>query len=177
MKPINSLTIGALSLAAAISLSPTLFAQENAPAGGSGNSSSTAATSPQSAPAGNGTNTTGAQQFKQSVSDVATATKNEAKLAYDKTKVAVKDTTVTAKAKEALAENKSTSSASHSIHVKTEHGIVTLSGDVDSLATAQSATQVVGQLNGVKKVNNELRTSTAPASGANAGAANASRAD
>ena len=69
----------------------------------------------------------------------------------------VDDSAITAKAKEALTTDKDTSSASSAIHVLASRGVVTLTGDVTSQATAEHAQQVVAQVTGVRDVVNDLK--------------------
>jgi len=67
------------------------------------------------------------------------------------------DTAITAKAKAALTNDKNTSGASDAIHVQTDGGVVTLTGDVASQATAEHAQTVIAQLCGVRDVVNDLK--------------------
>lgn len=67
-----------------------------------------------------------------------------------------KDSTLTQKVKAALASDPSTSRSR--IDVAAKDGVVMLSGEVDSAATKQHAEQVVAQIQGVRGVENELKT-------------------
>jgi hypothetical protein len=67
------------------------------------------------------------------------------------------DRAITANAKLALTSDKNTSGATDAIHVQTSGGIVTLTGDVASQATAERAQTVVAQLSGVRDVVNDLK--------------------
>jgi osmotically-inducible protein OsmY len=67
------------------------------------------------------------------------------------------DTAITAKVKSALTRDRDTSTAVEAIHVQTYGGIVTLTGDVASPATAEHAQTVVAQVSGVRDVVNDLK--------------------
>ena len=67
------------------------------------------------------------------------------------------DTAVTAKVQAALARDKGTSGAADAIHVQTNGGVVTLTGDVAAQAIAEHAQGVVAQLSGVRDVVNDLK--------------------
>jgi osmotically-inducible protein OsmY len=66
------------------------------------------------------------------------------------------DSVLMQKIRNALATDPSTSGAG--IHVAAKDGMVTLKGEVDSSATKEHAQQVVSQIDGVKSVDNELKT-------------------
>ena len=119
--------------------------------------------------------TQSSEQVLQALGVLAQSTANEAKHYADKAYVgakgAVTDSTVTTEAKAALLENRVTNSAATAIHVDTLQGVVTLSGKVDSAATATSAQGIVAQLVGVKQVVNNLSypaSKGAPMAGAGA---------
>jgi osmotically-inducible protein OsmY len=114
MKRKKKVLIGASILAAALGLSPMVFAQES------------------SLPSG-----------PMSMGDATTAAQPS-------------DARLMRKIKAALATDPSTNGAR--IHVAAKDGLVTLSGDVDSNATREHAQQVVAQINGVKSVDNELKS-------------------
>lgn len=105
--------------------------------------------------------TQSSEQVLQALGVLAQSTANEAEhyagKAYSGAKSAVTDSTVTTEAKAALLENRVTNSAATAIHVDTRQGVVTLSGKVDSAATATSAQGIVAQLVGVTQVVNNLR--------------------
>jgi osmotically-inducible protein OsmY len=67
------------------------------------------------------------------------------------------DTAITTKVKAALTNDKYTSGATDAIHVQTDGGVVTLTGDVASQATAVHAQTLVAQLTGVRDVVNDLK--------------------
>jgi hyperosmotically inducible periplasmic protein len=67
------------------------------------------------------------------------------------------DTAVTAKVKDALASDKDSSPVASAIQVQTTAGVVTLSGNVDTQATAEYAQMVVARLAGVRDVVNDLK--------------------
>jgi hypothetical protein len=170
MKPKYGFAIATLALAGGLALSPVVFAQQAAPGSSSADITAITPTSPDSAPApaaSSDSNDSAKQSFKSSMGEAAENTEQGAKVAYHKSRTALKDTVVTAKAKAALEENKNTASAASAIHVDTEHGVVTLSGDVDSPTVARRATEVVARLTGVKRVVSALTTAPAPGPEAN----------
>jgi hyperosmotically inducible protein len=116
MKSERRTLVGGLTLAAALALSPVVFAQENpAPSG--------------PMPMG------GAAASVTQPND---------------------DPSLMQKVKATLASDPSTKDAT--IEVAASNGTVKLTGQVDSKATAEHAQQVVAQINGVKSVDNELKT-------------------
>jgi len=90
------------------------------------------------------------QEVEQDGSDSAAAAKD----AYHGTARAIKDTTITAEVKTALARDRNVTSSA--IHVTTTAGVVTLKGNVPSPEMAKHAAQLAEQTNGVKSVNNQL---------------------
>ncbi|MGC1397100.1 BON domain-containing protein [Candidatus Binatus sp.] len=94
------------------------------------------------------------QKIEQAGSDTAAAAKD----AYSGTERAVKDTTITAEVKTALARDKDVRSSE--IHVDTIAGVVTLKGSVSSPEIAQHAMQLAEQVSGVQSVNNQLMVIT-----------------
>lgn len=94
------------------------------------------------------------QKIEQAGSDTAAAAKD----AYSGTERAVKDTTITAEVKTALARDKDVRSSE--IHVNTIAGVVTLKGSVSSPEIAQHAMQLAEQVSGVQSVNNQLMVIT-----------------
>jgi hyperosmotically inducible periplasmic protein len=113
MKSVRRTRIGGLTLAAALALSPVVFAQEN--------------------PAPSGPMPMGGASATQA-----------------------SDPSLMQKAKVALASDPATKDAT--IEVEASNGTVKLTGQVDSKATAEHAQQVVAQIDGVKSVDNELKT-------------------
>lgn len=97
----------------------------------------------------------GAKEMGQGAAAVATHAANAAAAAGSEAKQAASDTAVTAKVKAALAAK--TGLSSLDIHVKTENGVVTLSGTVSSSAQKDLAASVAGRVSGVKGVNNQLQ--------------------
>jgi hyperosmotically inducible protein len=93
-------------------------------------------------------------KIEQAGSDTAAAAKD----AYHGTERVIKDTTITAKVKTALARDKNVSSSG--IHVTTTAGVVTLEGNVSSRGMADHAAQVAAQTNGVERVDNQLMVVT-----------------
>jgi hyperosmotically inducible periplasmic protein len=67
----------------------------------------------------------------------------------------IDDTTITAKVKAALVGNPTTKALE--IKVTTSHGVVELSGFVDSNEVKDTAAQVASSVQGVKGVDNELQ--------------------
>lgn len=90
------------------------------------------------------------QKMEQAGSNTADAAKD----AYHGTARAVKDTTITARVKTALAGDKNVKASA--IHVDTVAGVVTLNGQVPSPEIAQHVAQLAEQTKGVKGVNNQL---------------------
>ncbi|MGA3229874.1 MAG: BON domain-containing protein [Candidatus Binatus sp.] len=97
-------------------------------------------------------------QAGDKVEQVGSDTAGAAKDAYHGTERVIKDTTITAEVKTALARDKNVSSSG--IHVTTTAGVVTLKGNVSSREMARHAGQVAGQTNGVARVNNQLMVVT-----------------
>jgi len=93
-------------------------------------------------------------QAGEKIEQAGSYTAAAAKDAYHGTERAVKDTTITAEVKTALARDKQVSSPG--IHVTTTAGVVTLNGNVPSPEMAQHAAQVAEQTRGVRSVNNQL---------------------
>lgn len=94
----------------------------------------------------------------QSMSLAGQDTENAARNAYQGTTTAVKDTSITAKVKVALHDDKVTDS--DTIHVDTVAGVVTLSGVVGSTEESERAAQIAQSTNGVRYVVNNLQLST-----------------
>ena len=94
------------------------------------------------------------QKMEEAGSDTADAAKD----AYHGTERAVKDTTITARIKTALASDKNVKASA--IHVDTVAGVVTLNGQVPSPEVAQHVMQLAQQTKGVKGVNNQLMVAT-----------------
>ena len=90
------------------------------------------------------------ESAENAASDAGQAIKH----AYHSAATALSDTTITAKVKSALHENKMTSDSD--IHVDTVAGVVTLKGTVSSAEASATAQQVTQQTSGVKEVRNEL---------------------
>jgi hypothetical protein len=67
------------------------------------------------------------------------------------------DAAITAKVAAALASDKNTSGASSAIVVQANRGVVTLTGDVTSQATAENAQRVAARVMGVRDVVNDLK--------------------
>jgi osmotically-inducible protein OsmY len=67
------------------------------------------------------------------------------------------DTAITAKVQAALARDQDTSGAADAIHVQTNGGVVTLTGDVAAQAIAEHAQGVVARLSGVRDVVDDLK--------------------
>jgi len=136
---LNILGIGIL--AAGMSFSPALFAQENP-----SNAEPQATNSP--------SESTG-QEMKHSVGNAASDVESGTRHAYHKVGSELKSSDITLKAKTALLRDAETKHST--IHVKTKSGVVTLSGKVDSEQIAEHAQQVVAGIEGVKEVRNNLK--------------------
>jgi hypothetical protein len=67
------------------------------------------------------------------------------------------DTALTTKVKTALRSDKDTLGAADAIHVQASGGVVTLTGDVATQATAEHAQTVVARIAGVRDVLNDLK--------------------
>jgi hyperosmotically inducible periplasmic protein len=88
----------------------------------------------------------------------------EADTATPSPKDRANDVALTANAKDALLADKATAGAADAIHVQTTDGIVTLTGDVASQATAERAQKVTARLLGVRDVVNDLKYPHLPGS-------------
>ena len=78
-----------------------------------------------------------------------------AKQMYHGAKADVKDAAITTKIKSALDPDPITKSST--IHVDTDHRVVTLSGDVGSMAVSNQARKIAQNTEHVESVNNNLR--------------------
>ena len=106
-------------------------------------------------------NAPASQSMRQAGDKVAQAgsdTAAAAREAYHGTERVIKDTTITAEVKTALARDNNVSSSG--IHVTTTAGVVTLEGNVSSREMADHAAQVAGQTTGVARVINQLMVVT-----------------
>jgi hyperosmotically inducible periplasmic protein len=90
----------------------------------------------------------------ESAKDAATSAGHAVKHTYQGTATALEDTTITAKVKTALHENKSTKDSD--IHVTTVAGVVTLTGTVPSSEISAHAQRMAQETTGVKSVTNQL---------------------
>jgi len=95
------------------------------------------------------------QNLKQAGSDTAAAAEDT----YNGTKIAVKDTTITAKVKSAMKSDQAIGASE--IHVSTKAGTVTLKGQVSSREIADHAADVASKVEGVRHVDNQLMVSSA----------------
>ena len=82
-----------------------------------------------------------------------------AKEMYHGAKADVKDTGITTKIKTALDTNPITKS--YTIHVDTDNGIVTLSGDVPNSSVSSEAARIARNTEHVKSVRNDLKVQNA----------------
>ncbi|MGH8128569.1 MAG: BON domain-containing protein [Gammaproteobacteria bacterium] len=89
-------------------------------------------------------------QFKRGAKEMAQGAKQMA----TQVKAAASDSAITAHVKARLAANQGL--ASFDIHVSTQGGIVTLTGEVDSKAAETLAAQVAGKTDGVRIVVDKL---------------------
>ncbi len=94
-----------------------------------------------------------------SSSDMTGAAEAGAKQAYHATVNEIGDAALTTKVKTALLSDKTT--RHYTIHVNSEKGTVTISGDVPSTKMAQRVQDVVQSVKGVKIVRNELHIAPA----------------
>jgi hyperosmotically inducible periplasmic protein len=102
----------------------------------------------------NGSASQSMHQAGASAEDAASNTGQAIKHAYHGTVTALSDTTITAKVKTALHENKVTTDSD--IHVDTVAAVVTLQGTASSAEAMATAQQLAQQTSGVKEVKNEL---------------------
>lgn len=142
---------GIFAIAALVSLMPLAFAQE----GGSGQGLSPNSSSSD--------HYNGADSVRDSAEHMAAGVEADASSAYHAVKTETKSAAITTEAKAALLKNAQTRHAT--IHVSTEHGVVTLTGKVDSSATAQHAEEIAARLDGVRAVRNKLKYPAANAEG------------
>ena len=94
------------------------------------------------------------QEVEQAGSDSAAAAKD----AYHGTARAIKDTTITAEVKTALARDRNVTSSA--IHVTTTAGVVTLGGQVQNSAMAARVVAIARNTSGVRGVTNDLQVSS-----------------
>ncbi len=96
-----------------------------------------------------------AQESTSHEGDTPAANESSTHRAYEATKTVLSDTAVTAKVKTAIADDK----VIHhdDIHVKTESGVVTLSGSVPTIEMSKRATELTRGTTGVKDVVNNLK--------------------
>jgi len=109
-----------------------------------------------------------AQSASESMHEAGTSTENAASSAghamshlYHGAATAASDTSITAKVKTALHDDKVTKSGN--IHVKTVAGVVTLRGTVESSAVSEHAEKLAAETTGVKSVENKLKISESAA--------------
>jgi osmotically-inducible protein OsmY len=96
-----------------------------------------------------------AQSASESMHEAGKSAANAISHAYHGTATAVKDSTITAKVKTALHDDKITKNGD--IHVTTVNGVVTLRGVVSSDEVAARAQRLARETTGVKAVENELK--------------------
>ena len=96
-----------------------------------------------------------AQSASESMHEAGESAENALSHAYHGTKTATIDTTLTAKVKTALHDDKATHGAD--IHVTTVASVVTLRGAVASADVSSRAQQIAEHTTGVKAVKNELK--------------------
>jgi hyperosmotically inducible protein len=87
------------------------------------------------------------------------AVESGAKEMYHGTKTEVTDTAITTKVKTALDTDPITKSST--IHVVTENGVVTLSGDVANASVSEQAERIAQSTASVKSVTNQLTVQSA----------------
>jgi hyperosmotically inducible periplasmic protein len=96
-----------------------------------------------------------AQSASESMHEAGESAESAVSHAYHGTKTAAVDTSLTAKVKTALHDDKATSGAD--IHVTTVASVVTLRGRVASADLSSRAEQIAEHTTGVKAVKNELK--------------------
>jgi osmotically-inducible protein OsmY len=97
----------------------------------------------------------------ESMENAGTSTGHAVEHAWHGTKTAVKDTDITAKVKTSLHDDSLTKD--RDIHVKTVDGVVTLRGDVPTMAVSDRAEKVAAETSGVRSVRNHLHVDSAHA--------------
>lgn len=137
IKTVTTLALAGL-IGGALSISPPLHAQDSA-AGQEMHQSGASAKAVVSAPS-----------IKAGAGDAA----DSAKHAYRGTKDQIGDATLTTKVKSALLTDHVIKK--YTIHVESDHGTVSLGGNVNSRATAAHARRVVAKVSGVEMVRNNL---------------------
>jgi hyperosmotically inducible periplasmic protein len=100
-------------------------------------------------------------EAKESTENAASSTGHAISHVYHGTKTAAEDTSVTAKVKSALHEDKITKG--RNIHVTTVDGVVTLRGSVVSSDIANHAQHIAQDTSGVRSVRNKLKIEAASA--------------
>lgn len=95
-----------------------------------------------------------AEQAREKISETADNASEKMAQQSNKAGVAMEDTEITAKVKAAIFAEPGLKTLQ--ISVDTVHGVVTLSGSVDSLASSNSAKALASAVAGVKEVNNQL---------------------
>ncbi len=111
----------------------------------------------QSVPAVHAQESVAGQEMRESGSAAGQALKNAGQSiehAYHATADEAHDAALTTKVKAALLKDPET--RTFTIHVRSDHGRVTLAGTVDSPATAAHAEQLVAAVTGVQSVNSRL---------------------
>lgn len=96
-----------------------------------------------------------AQSASESMHEAGESTESALSHAYHGTKTAAIDTSLTAKVKTALHDDKATHSAD--IHVTTVASVVTLRGRVPSADVSSRAEEIAQHTTGVKAVKNKLK--------------------
>jgi osmotically-inducible protein OsmY len=95
------------------------------------------------------------QTMSQQAKDTANKAGNNIKSAGNDAATATSDTAITTAVKSKLLANLSTSGTD--IHVKTNDGVVTLNGTVDSDSEKDLAERIANNTNGVTDVTNDLK--------------------
>jgi hyperosmotically inducible periplasmic protein len=90
----------------------------------------------------------------QDLKSAANATSESAERAFQGTADQMSDATLTTKVKSTLLSNEGT--RKYSIHVESDHGIVTIDGTVASSGKAKYVGSVVAAVSGVRSVQNKL---------------------
>lgn len=128
----RKITLAVPVCAIALAIAPCAFAQMSSPA---------AEASPE-------------QPASESMHEAGQDVENAGSNAYQGTKTAVKDTTITARVKSAIHHDKAMSQAD--IHVDTVAGVVTLSGNAPTTEDATRAEEIAQKTRGVRSVKNDI---------------------
>jgi hyperosmotically inducible periplasmic protein len=137
----RKITLAVPVCAIALALAPCAFAQMSSPAAEESPAPSSAS---------------------ESMHHAGESAENAVEHAYNGTKTAVKDTTITARVKSAIHHDKEIRGSD--IHVDTVAGVVTLSGSAPTTKDATRATEVAQRTKGVRSVKDAISIAAANSS-------------